>query len=142
MSTPIACAAGYCSIPVQQECWYLIFVIFVVVCVVFLVVVFVFVVDVVVYVVIIYFKLSLNWVSNSWELFVGVVVFVLLLFLLLLMMIMMMIFFFVFVVVIPKNIRLKFGQNQVSNWLNVVVVIVVVVVVIVVDPRNKALKFG
>ena len=58
-------------------------------------------------------------------------------------------------VIDPRNLPLKFGQNRVSNRLNVafvvavvvtvfvfnVVVVNIVVVIVVVDPTNLPLKF-
>ena len=61
----------------------------------------------------------------------GGVVFVL--WLLLLMRMMMLLFLFLFY---PRNLPLKFGQNQVSNRWNVAVVFVVLIVVV--DPPFKA----
>ena len=80
-------------------------VVFVLVFVVFIVV-FLFAVVVITHIVI-FFKFSLNWVSNSRDIFVGIVVFVV-------------VVdngddFVVFVVLLSKKPSIKFGQNRVSN---------------------------
>ena len=61
---------------------------------------------------------------------------------------MMMILLFFLLLFFPRNLPIKFGQNWVSNRLNVafvvlvIVVVHVVVVMVVVDPTNLPLKFG